>query len=379
LSEGLSGQAVQTGKPVVMSDLTNYPYARKHYVEKERIQSVVIVPLIGATGVTGTMNLATTSSHYFDAAGLELLVALGRQIAIGVEKARLSQEAFRVVAENAGDGILIATGKGVHIYANKGAAEITGYSIAELLKTSIKGLVHPDEFEKIMERYRKRLEGIPVPRQYETIIIRKDGKSVPIELTAAKTVWCGQPADMVIIRDITERKQAEQELERLNTELARKNRELEQIIYVTSHDLRSPLVNVHGFSKELDYSLKELASAIQSESVPADIREKVASILEEDIPESMQYIHASISKMDSLLSGLLKLSRLGRAAIKIDKLDMNNLISNVVSNFEFQIKEADVKLEISELPPCEGDIIQINQVFSNLLDNALKFLDPVRR
>jgi signal transduction histidine kinase len=174
------------------------------------------------------------------------------------------------------------------------------------------------------------------------------------------------------------RKQAEQELEHLNTELARKNQELEQIVYVTSHDLRSPLVNVQGFSKELDYSLKELASAIQSESVPADIREKAASILEEDIPESMQYIRSSISKMDSLLSGLLKLSRLGRATIKIDKLDMNNLISNVVSNFEFQIKEAGVTLEISELPPCEGDIMQINQVFSNLLDNALKYLAPAR-
>ncbi|MBC8229708.1 HAMP domain-containing histidine kinase, partial [bacterium] len=213
---------------------------------------------------------------------------------------------------------------------------------------------------------------------YETIIIRKDGKSVPIELTTARTVWQEQPIDMVTIRDISERKRAEQEREHLIAELARKNKELEQIVYVTSHDLRSPLVNVQGFSKELDYSLKELASAIQSECVPADIREKAASILEEDIPESMQYIRASISKMDSLLSGLLRLSRLGRAAIKIEKLDMNNLISNVASTFEFQVKEADVKLEISELPPCEGDIIQINQVFSNLLGNALKFLAPVR-
>ena len=174
------------------------------------------------------------------------------------------------------------------------------------------------------------------------------------------------------------RKQAEQERERLNAELARKNKELEQIVYVTSHDLRSPLVNVQGFSKELDYSLKELASAINSEGVPMDVRDKIASILEEEIPEAMQYIQASISKMDSLLSGLLRLSRLGRAAIKTKKLDMNNLIADVASTFEFQIKEADVTLTISELLPCKGDATQINQVFSNLLGNALKFLDPAR-
>jgi len=166
--------------------------------------------------------------------------------------------------------------------------------------------------------------------------------------------------------------------ERLNIDLAQKNKELEQIVYVTSHDLRSPLVNVQGFTKELDYSLKDLASAVNSEDVPADVKEKVAFILEEEIPEAMQYIHTSTSKMDSLLSGLLRLSRLGRAALTIKKLDMDGLISDVTSAFEFQVKEAGVKLEISQLPPCKGDATQINQVFSNLLSNAMKYLAPAR-
>ena len=172
---------------------------------------------------------------------------------------------------------------------------------------------------------------------------------------------------------------ANKEREGLNTELSRKNKELEQIVYVTSHDFRSPLVNVQGFTKELDYSLKALASAVNSEDVPIDVREKVATILEEEIPEAMQYIHTSTSKMDSLLSGLLRLSRLGRAALTIEALDMDKLISDVASTFEFQIIEAGVELEISELPTCKGDATQINQVFSNLLENALKFLDSARQ
>lgn len=82
--------------------------------------------------------------------------------------------------------------------------------------------------------------------------------------------------------------------------------------------------------------------------------------------------------MDSLLSGLLKLSRLGRAALNIEQVDMSKLISNVVGSFEFRIKETDVTVKVDELPPCRGDEVQINQVFSNLLDNALKFIDTSR-
>ncbi len=126
------------------------------------------------------------------------------------EALRASEENFRVVVENASDAILVEAGEGSHVYANQQAAEITGYCVAELLKTTIKDLAHPDDLEKIMQIYRRRLEGEPVPRLYETTIIRKDGKSVPIEVAGTKTVWQGKTADMVFFRDITERKQREE-------------------------------------------------------------------------------------------------------------------------------------------------------------------------
>lgn len=130
-----------------------------------------------------------------------------------------SEEAFKALAENAGDGILIGVAGGIHVYANRRAGEITGYSVAELLKTSIKDLAAPDEVKKLIERFRKRLSGEAVPHQYETIIIRKDGKTVPIEFSAAKTSWHGQPADLVIFRDITERKRMEDTLRESEREL----------------------------------------------------------------------------------------------------------------------------------------------------------------
>jgi len=200
-----------------------------------------------------------------------------------------------------------------------------------------------------------------------------EGSSIPKRLPNGDTVWNGW------VRDITDRKVAEEELRRLNDALSRKNKELEEVVYVSSHDLRSPLVNIQGFTKELGNSIKELFSIIQNKKVPKDLRKKAMPIIEEDIPESMQYILSSIFTMDSLLTGLLNLSRLERATVKIKKLNMNKLITNVINTFEFHIKKGNAKLEIRDLPPCMGDEMQINQVFSNLIDNALKYLDPNRQ
>ena len=178
--------------------------------------------------------------------------------------------------------------------------------------------------------------------------------------------------------DILKRKKIEKEREQLNAELIRKNRELEQIVYVTSHDLRSPLLNVQGFSKELTLSLQELAAICESEEIPDNIRFKFKPFLHEDIPETLHYIRTSIIKMDSLLSGLLQLSRLGRIVLNIERLNMNVVITDVVEAFGFTIQRLGVIIDIQDLPPCAGDSSQINQVFSNLLDNALKHLHPDR-
>ena len=180
-------------------------------------------------------------------------------------------------------------------------------------------------------------------------------------------------------RELDEHKKVEKERESLLAKLSEKNKELEQIIYATSHDLRSPLVNIQGFTRELEQSFKQAHEVLNSKDIAPAVREKLGSTLNEDIPAELQHILASSAKMDSLLSGLLKLSRMGRANINIEKLDMNKLMPEVISTLEFQAGETRATMEVEELPPCYGDEAQINQVFSNLLGNALKFLDPKRR
>jgi len=135
------------------------------------------------------------------------------------EKPIESEENFRALAENANDGIMIALGDGVCVYANRRATEIMGYSDSELRQKTIKDLVHPDELEKVTKRYKTIIQGGLFPEQHETRIIRKDGRSVPLEVTSARTVWHGESADLVIFRDISERKQAEAALKKAHAEL----------------------------------------------------------------------------------------------------------------------------------------------------------------
>ncbi|MHA1169045.1 MAG: PAS domain S-box protein, partial [Candidatus Hodarchaeales archaeon] len=124
-----------------------------------------------------------------------------------------SEQNFRALSECANDGILIAWGDGFHVYANKRAAEITGYDVSELVKTNISDLLAPEEAEVVFERFKKRIAGENAPNLYETIILNKNGNRVPIEITVAKTTWQGEPANIVILRDITERKKAVKRLE----------------------------------------------------------------------------------------------------------------------------------------------------------------------
>jgi len=180
------------------------------------------------------------------------------------------------------------------------------------------------------------------------------------------------------VRDITRRKKAEEELKRLNDELSQKNRELEQVLYVTSHDIRSPLVNAAGFCRELDSPLKALLSFVEDEDIPSDIREKIIPIVKEDMPGSLQYIQKSIAKMDVMIRGLSKVLRTGRVKLKMKEINMAELIDDVISTFAFRLKESGIKIKVSELPACKGDRDQLNQVFSNLLDNAIKYLDTER-
>ncbi len=196
---------------------------------------------------------------------------------------REREENFKSLVENANDGILIATRDGKYVYANRRAAEMTGYSVSDLLKTTIKDLAHPDEFKKIKKRVRTIISGKPFNRQYETKIIRKNGKEMPVEVTSTKLIWYGQPSDLVILRDITEHKLAKEVLKKSHDDL-------EHRVEERTIELETALKGIKFSEKELDQhklALKEvnrqLLETNQTLSVLARNIDKDKEILEQRI------------------------------------------------------------------------------------------------
>ena len=179
-------------------------------------------------------------------------------------------------------------------------------------------------------------------------------------------------------REIAVRKRAEKQRQQLMDALAERNEEMANLLYVVSHDLRAPLVNIRGFAAELESDAAETVRRIAESTADSAVREQLPKLVSSRLSESVRFISTSAEQMEKLLDGLRNLSRTGRVELKIESLDMNRLMRNVVDSVSYLIKEGGASVAVEELPPCAGDADQINQVFSNLVNNALKYLDPDR-
>jgi signal transduction histidine kinase len=203
----------------------------------------------------------------------------------------------------------------------------------------------------------------------------------PIMNDAGETIGA-----IAIWQDITELKKTEnslkesrQNLLNLKEHLENKNKELESIIGVVSHDLRSPLVSIGGFSHEIEFSCDAARKILMQQDLTPERIAALRKIIEGEIPEFLNFILSSTAKMDALVRSLVKVARAGMAEIRPELLDMNQLIEDASAAIGFEIKESATDLQIEELPGCFADRTQTSQIFSNLLDNAIKYLDPNRR
>lgn len=311
-------------------------------------------------------------------AGEEISVVL---IATDItERKRVESELQRITkaVESSNEAIGMSDSLGNHFYQNKAFTELFGYSIEEIVAEGGGPALYADT-EIARDVFNSIMAGESWASEIE--MISKTGRKIYVSLRAdAVKDDSGNVIGLVGIHtDITQRMQAQKELEDLTAELIKRNMEQDEIIYVSSHDLRSPVLNIQGFAKELDSSLEGMNDAIRGLDIPDEIRERLDLIMESDMEESLSHIKINSAKMEALLIGLSQVSRAGRQKPEMNNLNMNQLLVSIERGFEHEIAKMKVTVEMGDLPPCKGDYEQLRVVFSNLFDNALKYLDHKKR
>ena len=159
------------------------------------------------------------------------------------------------------------------------------------------------------------------------------------------------------------------------------NEEVQRFAYIVSHDLRAPLVNVLGFTSELDgmrgdlEALLDDVAKVAPQLVTADRRATIA----QDLPEALGFIRASTSKMDRLINAILKLSREGRRQLVPEDIDIAALVAAQAASLTQQLEARDATVDVEgELPALISDRLAVEQIFGNLIENAVKYLSPAR-
>jgi PAS domain S-box-containing protein len=268
---------------------------------------------------------------------------------------RAREKKFRTLAESTPEKVWSCNPDGVLIYWNQNMQQYTGLPSEEHKHWT--NFTHPDDFEitgSIWANANARVEAYEVECRFR----RYDGeyrwhltRAVPEKDNEGKVAaWIGTCTDIHNQKLFAE--ELEKRVQERTLDLKRINNELEQFAYAASHDLQEPLRKIIMFSQLLENNL-------------ADEKKTVLGYIER--------ISTSANRMRILINDLLNFSRLSETDIKYEAIDLNNILKEVIADFEFLIMQKEATLTCGELPVVEAIPLQMNQLFYNLISNALKF------
>ncbi|TDG04756.1 histidine kinase [Paraburkholderia guartelaensis] len=162
-----------------------------------------------------------------------------------------------------------------------------------------------------------------------------------------------------------------------NEHLRQESQDNEMFIYSVSHDLRSPLVNLQGFSKELQVSCDDLRAQVDAAGLPENEYRAMAEVLDGDVDESLKFLRQAVARAAAIIDALLRISRAGRLEYRWQRVNVARLVERVLGGLTEEHAKA-ARIEVGELPPAWGDPAALEQIFGNLIENALHHLDPAR-
>ncbi len=251
-------------------------------------------------------------------------------------------------------------------------------------------LLQTGEGRDLMEDIRTQLLGMIAEERRLLDTRRSDSASTNALLLAANLIGTGvilligAISVYLVQRSNRQREQARRALleanENLETTIAERtadlreaNDEIQRFAYIVSHDLRSPLVNIMGFTTEIESIKKDTFDQLAAMQEKDTEAARKALDLSKDFDESLVFIKSSIGKMDRLINSILKLSREGQRTFKPEYVSMDQLIKTLTDAVAHQAAEKDAEITVEPLPPLKSDRLALEQIFSNLVDNALKY------
>jgi len=171
-------------------------------------------------------------------------------------------------------------------------------------------------------------------------------------------------------------RQAGDQLEHHTAQLEAKNAEMRDFFYVLSHDLRAPLINLEGFSEELAKDVERLDEVLSpaANGTGANGAPPAWQDLRDNINESLHFIRSGVAKMSGLVRGILELSRLDTKPQERRPVELDAVVRDVLDSFQYQIADRSIAVNIEALPMVHGDPLRLSQLFSNLIDNSIKYM-----
>ncbi|MGB9978118.1 PAS domain-containing sensor histidine kinase [Methanobacterium sp.] len=240
-------------------------------------------------------------------------------------------------------------------YVNKAFEDLVGYTKDELKTINWSLVLTPFKYREIENKKLEELKHTDKPIKYEKEYIRKDGTNVSVELLTH--VLRDKNGEILyyygFVTDLTERKEVENRLKEIISELGRSNKELESFAYITSHDLQEPLRTIASYAQLIERRYK--------------------GKLDQDADEFIGFIVDGAKRMKEMIQGLLDYSRVGTRGNKFTEFKAQNALNRALNDLGIVISKANAEVTNDELPVIFADESQIIRVFQNLIGNALKF------
>ncbi len=294
------------------------------------------------------------------------------------EEVRRSDERLLAIMNELNDGVFDYDLRNKAIYFSPSYKSMLGYNDQEHPDTieAFRQHLHPDDAD-IMSPAFTGLLNRQAPAYSSVFRLRhKDGNWRWI-LSRGIGIWNrkGEMERLIGVHtDITEQKNREEELKQLNSDM-------ESFIYIASHDLRSPLVNLKGFAGEIEHAIRMAKPTFEhaKHALSPEDRSALQHIFENDIPESLGFIGKAVGTMDKLTSAVLDLSRIGSRELRMEPIDTKTLVERSIDGMAYVISQKEAEVVCESLPQIVSDALSIEHIFNNLLDNALKYLSPERK